>query len=356
MSPIRNRTTISYDTIKSLFPVRYRQGEDFKSCLDRIIKDYVSILKQHNEDEDLIKHCTETGNQLLKIINSIGKGAHSTAFSQLTNLLENKNQKYGISLKGLLQEEEGHLYRMRIMKSRRDVDYMDLFHIPFSKRCKVKTERYSFPGLPCLYLGSSIYVCWEEMGRPDFSHVMVSALNAKKKLKLLDLRVPNSTRWRNYDKGLIPIILACQCEVRDKEADYKIEYIIPQLMMEYVLSNKKGIDGIIYSSVFRDKQFDYPVDKSYNIALPAIQEYNDKEYSNKLIELFDITRPTCEEYERLTRHIGVNDIQRTIDKTDIKQNREYEISIFREMEKSLTNVNLHPMYNLSKINNNDETH
>ena len=44
----------------------------------------------------------------------------------------------------------------------------EMFHIPFNKRYLVGNQRFSISGLPCLYLGGSPYVCWEELGRPDF--------------------------------------------------------------------------------------------------------------------------------------------------------------------------------------------
>ena len=39
----------------------------------------------------------------------------------------------------------------------------EMFHIPLEKRYLVSTQRYSYPGLPCLYLGSSYEVCCDEL-------------------------------------------------------------------------------------------------------------------------------------------------------------------------------------------------
>lgn len=344
---IKINDMISFNDIKHLFPVRIDKETDFKDGLKKVLKEYCSLLEQKGETISVITFCKEISKQILNIINNIHKGAHSTAYSQLANILNDKNEKYGISINDLLYVDDGYFYRMRYMDERRDANYKELFHIPFTKREKVTTERYSFPGLPCLYLGSSIYVCWEEMGRPDFSRVMISAMKSKRKMKLLDLRAPIYHRWDQTSLISIPLVLACQIVVNNKDAKFKNEYIIPQLMMEYIITNHEEIDGIIFSSVFKDMQFDFPADKYYNIALPAIQR-NNEIYSTHLTDLFAITDPTCEEYERLNRHIGVNDISDTIEKTFVLQNMKYEISIFNEIEKSLKNESLFPLRNITE--------
>ena len=45
----------------------------------------------------------------------------------------------------------------------------EMFHIPYEKRNLVGNQRFSLSGLPCLYLGGSSYICWEELGRKDLS-------------------------------------------------------------------------------------------------------------------------------------------------------------------------------------------
>ena len=92
-------------------------------------------------------------------------------------------------------------------------------------------------------------------------------------------------------------------------------------------------------TTFDDIKHLFPV-----LALPAIEESKSEKYSQRLKSLFTITSPTCEEYERLNRHIGVNDISGTISRTTVIQNRKYEISIFKEIGDSLKNEELFPMH------------
>ena len=60
-----------------------------------------------------------------------------------------------------------NFYRIRIHKENFPIAIDNFFHIPFEKRGLVKTQRFSIPGFPSLYLGSSIYLCWEELNRPN---------------------------------------------------------------------------------------------------------------------------------------------------------------------------------------------
>ena len=56
------------------------------------------------------------------------------------------------------------LYRIRSDRSEFKIpDRGDIFHVPFEKRRLVGNQRYSIAGLPCLYLRSSLWICWEEL-------------------------------------------------------------------------------------------------------------------------------------------------------------------------------------------------
>lgn len=81
------------------------------------------------------------------------------------------------------------LYRVRksdsVLRERKD-----LFHIPFKLRHRVSAMRFSVSGLPCLYLGTSIFVCWQEMGKPDFDKLYISSFisnNDNSHVRILDL-------------------------------------------------------------------------------------------------------------------------------------------------------------------------
>ena len=66
----------------------------------------------------------------------------------------------------------------------------EMFHIPYDKRHLVGNQRYSLSGLPCLYLGGSSYICWEELGRKDFSTTNFCGYSLKEDIKLFDFVLP----------------------------------------------------------------------------------------------------------------------------------------------------------------------
>ena len=255
----------------------------------------------------------------------------------------------------LCHEEKGsNFYRMRVFEDKRSRDIKELFHIPFSKQGKVKTQRYSMPGLPCLYLGKSLYGCWEELNRPPLYSCMFSKLTNTDTIKLWDFRIPqeieNSEKLSHF-LTIVPLIIACSIKSANIEDDYKPEYIVPQIMLEILscgdeinkINGKKphNIVGIKYRSVLANNEFDFSASKCDNIVIPAIR--NDREYDDRLCELFRITKPTCEEFEKIRYHKAVFNGGTANDDTYT-----YKSSLFGQMEYFISDIDSFP---LLKIDN-----
>ena len=183
-----------------------------------------------------------------------------------------------------------------------------MFHIPLDKRGLVDTQRYSVPGYPCLYLAHRVYGCWEEMGRPSFGTVMVSKFESLQDFRLLDLRVPSKEKWENDISRcllIFPLVIASMVQVKDSKDKYKPEYLIPQLLTEWVISKnregKKGEEvlGIMYTSAQKNDDFSYPDDSYDNYAIPVLNPLGSKKYCNKLKVYFKLTAPTYYDLEVL---------------------------------------------------------
>lgn len=171
--------------------------------------------------------------------------------------------------------KHGPLFRMRTADLDARLGPRDLFHIPFDLRDRIATQRYSFPGLPCLYFGRSLYVCWEEFGRPalaslwvskfqlapsmtlralDFSHrpaAIAAMLHSNKgKRKCEDIAVAYACLW--------PLVAACSMKRRPGTSRYfVVEYTLPQLLLRWLIQRQRkpikndpigAIDGIRYFS------------------------------------------------------------------------------------------------------------
>ena len=152
------------------------------------------------------------------------QGRHDTAFKQLKNILKTNDDLYLTEVK-----EDELFYRMRSFNKRKGLDRKDIFHIPMRKKRIIKTQRYSAPGYPCLYLGKSIYGCWEELNRPDTESTLVSCFKSTESFSVLDMRVPTLMEFfENAERylQLFPFIIACTIPVRNTEDVFKPEYII----------------------------------------------------------------------------------------------------------------------------------
>lgn len=204
-------------------------------------------------------------------------------------------------------ETEENFFRMRTFADRRNgIEYKEMFHIPIKKRRLACTGRYSIPGYPCLYLGKSSYVCWEEMGRPQMSNCWCSRLKTRVAFDVLDLRLPlenvfcdNIARYM----VLFPLLISCMIPMKGENGDvFKPEYLIPQLIMEWVIKNDKT--GIYYTTTHFTKQtrkdFDYPRDKFDNLAMPIKSPLDgDVENCPVLARMFKISNPANDEIEAL---------------------------------------------------------
>ena len=75
----------------------------------------------------------------------------------------------------------------------RKCDTYDLFcrtemmHIPYHKRHLISNQRFSLSGYPCLYLGTSIYGCWEELERPDIDRFNITCMRNERLMHFADL-------------------------------------------------------------------------------------------------------------------------------------------------------------------------
>jgi len=173
-----------------------------------------------------------------------------------------------------------NLYRIRVSTS----DYgtlkrEDIFHVPYEKRRLVNNQRYSISGLPCLYFGSSVWTCWEELGRPPIDTVWLSRFQFAEDAKILDFQFPPHHFWRIFRSLLDarihypqpypgmtdlqnqfspefvvkylacwPLLAACAVRRENRLGTFVPEYIVPQLVLQWV-SQRKEVDGIRYFSV-----------------------------------------------------------------------------------------------------------
>ena len=156
-----------------------REGKDFQVFLkDNLVQFKQEISKFRGELRDSLKLEIPFINEQIKFIlaslNNYYQGFPAAAYDNIKNALDALDSKNILPIQNLpIINDRNNFYRIRVSDNR-SLAKSDLFHIPFESREKVTTQRYSIPGLPCLYLGDSMFVCWEELNRPDFDRIHVS--------------------------------------------------------------------------------------------------------------------------------------------------------------------------------------
>lgn len=225
------------------------------------------------------------------------------------------------------------LYKLRKADSK-EFSKKDFFHVPFNQRGKIGNNRFSISGYPCLYLGRSIYTCWEEMRRLKQSEISAVAFKVQKPIRLLDLRLCppiESLRKESFCMSLLPYILASSVRVHFDEDNFKPEYIIPQLLLHSVIrkgNENQNYDGVIYTSTRRNVQYsDRGLEMYDNIVIPVMSNRSTY-YCKILASYFMETEPIYLEHELLQGKIGMHTLEK-----DCK----YENTAFCAMENILMN-------------------
>ncbi len=329
-----------YDNILGILRKSYEYQEkyddDFRKVLEACLNDYQFLVKEITIDVLFYALVVNNCYYMNRIVKSYLQGRHSTALAQLKNVLKTNRDLY------VTEVSEGeYFYRMRCFGKRKDLSRKDIFHIPINKKRIIKTQRYSAPGYPCLYLGKSLYGCWEEMNRPNTEKTLVACFRSQKLFRALDLRIPTFDEFANNIERylqIFPFIIACGVPVRNANDVYKPEYIMPQLLLEWIIDNNytkaDTIAGVYYTSANRNIDF-YILDHEWdNLAIPVQDSLTGDAFCPKLKDLFWCTMPTCYEYELIRGNIDTKPLWENISNPDdpygLKE--DYNKSLFSRME------------------------
>lgn len=192
----------------------------------------------------------------------------------------------------------------------------EMFHLPISQRQKVSNRRFSLAGFPSLYLSTSLPLAWQETGYPQkyyyseyqykYPYDISGNRDFTNEMKFISLYSPDeliswgkSSKVNFFDHWLeiiarylktYPLTLACSFVNLSGDTPYKQEYIIPQMLMQWIQRNPFNAQGITYFSCLETSIITKD-SEAYNIALPALKPYDEKMYSIKLKETFRWSMP-----------------------------------------------------------------
>lgn len=304
--------------------------EDIVSDMNKIFSSYTRVLKKYLEKE-LVSTPSSLFSNLLNQIDNINVFSQAIIQSTQEFLEGNVRQSYNTFSSALDDNEIKHClalltkelgrwanisrpaFRLRTSSSPL-LEREQMFHISFENRRLVKTQRYSVEGLPCLYLGTSLYICWQELGCPDLDKLYISSFRATpeaKELGILNLAYTlDSLRSKNlmflFDDDnhhseseqiafftLWPLVIACSYVKKVKDAAFNPEYIIPNLLMQKISSDRSmNISGLAYYSTKSEKTSSDAF--GVNIVLPpktTYQEMMSYNFCPTLTRSMLVTRP-----------------------------------------------------------------
>lgn len=186
-------------------------------------------------------------------------------------------------------KEEVCFFKARLCDDEKNFKFNDMLHIPFNNRGKVSTQRFSIPGLPSIYLGRSVYICWIELGKPADNTFNVSHVKLDDDIRLFSIAT-NIEKINRYLDGINDIedyylefeelirthlkvwmlSIATSYNIKEKNRNFRSEYIVSQLMMLYL--KNRNIDGIAYYSKRIPEQSGALKDLGVNVVLFAKYE------------------------------------------------------------------------------------
>lgn len=288
------------------FPLNiiYSYEKGLKAVYERFENAVISSSVLSQEEKNEIQKYTEG---ILKSYRLQIKGKYMEAFSLFDGITAPIKDKMLFTLVGYKNNFsclKDSYYRI-VDTSSRKYNYLQMLHVPFKYREKISTNRYSAPGIPCTYMSSMKTPAWYECGLPD--HFQIATYNAdydcKKKLLQLDIRpldffheLKRESIDENISVGKIndvikmyyyifPLLAACSFTSKMESKNFADKYVIPQLLMTWVLQDE-DIIGIRYTSnAFYEKIGNF---NSYNIAIPARYPFDTKGYSKELKRIFNV--------------------------------------------------------------------
>lgn len=321
----------------SLKSVR-EDDEDFIEFIDSIFNKYINALNNleycKDEWERLIHNgfCNEAMQKQVmnfianldigriknicdEILNSLKayyNGFSGKAYKIIEELLDNNYEILSFmkfdEIKRLLYAhsniDTSIFYKIRrVEKNDKLVDREELFHIKFNEREKIRNERYSISGYPCIYMGKSIKLCWNECNKPLYFYLtsidinslgndefllfreepsQLASLLSKKNILEDQTSVMGFLEFLKKYLYTFPMLAACSIIVSKPNENFKPEYIVPNLLTQYIRKRSSKFRGIVYFSCKNANDI-YEYNDNINIAIPTISDSDNKRaYSEEL--------------------------------------------------------------------------
>jgi len=313
---------------------------DYFAYISLCIDDYIHKLEHndlHAESSDVSAIINEQIKVNLDVSKRIAGGVKTTvqhyldgkpsaAYESLASSLRPSLDVIKVCSTKYIQNRDGgvqNFFRLRVSESKREVmSRKDIFHVPFEKRSSIHSNRYSIPGLPCLYLGASLYTCWEEMNRPDFDSIFFSrfSISVPEKITIFNVGYETPSRlyermtkicqqWNSIDEKrrqqirlpeqikdivdrlmLWPLTLACSIPTISEHSAFYPEYIVPQLLMQFIAETDEFHAMMYRTTMVPSENIHISPHLLLNFAFPT-KTIKPRGFCDTLQSFFELTEP-----------------------------------------------------------------
>lgn len=290
-------------------PFVINNDNEYVSALESKLKSLIDNFEFCGADSDIIEIAKDTCRKIINSIDLYYKGDivdAQTIINELINSFDDDSYAItginnSIAFPGFSQENlEVQFFRARLSEKVEGYKANEMLHIPFNKREIIKSQRFSIPGLPCLYLGNTTYDCWIELGRPADYMFNVSPALLDNTQKVLNLAVsiryfyeyltPKDTcdvaEMKKEMLTLLKLVILNICtsyRVINDDRNFKSEYIVSQMIM--LACKRRGLDGIAY---FSKRIISEMFSSIYSVNLVLFANYNHENSLSEICEHIEI--------------------------------------------------------------------
>lgn len=323
---------------KQLFlPLKW-DGRDFSITLERLFNRYINKLESINQEnsfdkvrvniEDIKSVCGLIRTALNHYLDGFPSRAYNSFCQAMNILMKNQLKVYQKSYPSNINNIDDDLDLFRVVCVDENILYnrCRVFHTPYNLRSKVSTNRYSIAGYPSLYLATNLDLCCEEIHynphsvlalasryklerNEEYNNTHISVIElAVKPQDFLEYRNNNDYNKRRFWNLLndsetksayllwYPLIAACSFIRPNKRDPFAVEYIIPQLLMQWVrikiskqMNDCDQLIGVRYFSCASIKASDMGF--SYVFPVSGKQKSAQYPYCPILMKAFKLTEP-----------------------------------------------------------------
>ncbi len=325
---IKKRGNVCLDVGKNCYIYEYEYTQIYDEYLLAMKKHYKRLLI--NDKLHYFCQIKISCHLIISAIKSYLNGLPADAYDYMNLLMRNIIHE---PIKDFYNKETSNgafngnlkLYRVTSVDENINQPRKRIFHPPYDMCTKISTNRYSIAGFPSLYLGTSLELCMEEINDNSYSKLICSRFEVPRDssnivIKVLELGIKpqdfikdeglNETNFKNirlkhlrwilddHVRGTYllwyPLIAACSYIRAFRKDPFAPEYIIPQLLMQWLRkynneeNSKNEFFGLRYFSCHSEKSSDL----GFNYVFPTSGEHDkNSKYCKLLGKSFILSKP-----------------------------------------------------------------